>query len=206
VAIPRFLAKQFALPHGLLGGLVGQLMARINEPTTAALIDRLAPALDQAEAVLEIGYGPGVGIALVAQRLRAVGRVSGIDPSAVMLSQAGGRVRRYAERVELRQGVAECLPWSDHTFDAVFSANSAQLWPQLEQAVRETARVLKPSGQLGLALHQRAVRADGTFVDKAFFEALNKTLIAAGYQNLRAEQAPVRGGYATFVIATASDQ
>jgi hypothetical protein len=61
MALPRFLAKQFALPQGLLGGLVGQLMARINEPTTAALIDRLAPALDEAETVLEIGYGPGLG-------------------------------------------------------------------------------------------------------------------------------------------------
>lgn len=61
MALPRFLAKQFALPQGLLGGLVGQLMARINKPTTAALIDRLAPALDEAEAVLEIGYGPGLG-------------------------------------------------------------------------------------------------------------------------------------------------
>jgi ubiquinone/menaquinone biosynthesis C-methylase UbiE len=123
-----------------------------------------------------------------------------------MFSQASGRVRRYAERVELRQGVAESLTWPDHTFDAAFSANSAQLWPQLEQAVRETARVLKPPGQLGLALHQRTVRPDGTFVDKAFFEALDRTLIAVGYQNLRAEQAPVRGGYATFVVATAPDR
>lgn len=74
------------------------------------------------------------------------------------------------------------------------------------QLGRETARVLKPSGQLSLALHQRAVRPDGTFVDKAFFEALDRTLIAVGYQNLRTEQAPVRGGYTTFVVATAPDR
>lgn len=121
-----------------------------------------------------------------------------------MLSQAGRRARPFADRVELCEGGAESLPWPPHTFDVVFSVNSAQVWPQLQLSARETARVLTPSGRLGLALHQRAVRPDGSFVDAVFLDELERALTSAGYENVHTDRVTVRGGYATLIVATAA--
>lgn len=150
MAIPRFLARQFGLPRGLLGEMVGRMMARTNASATFSLIDRLG--LDGVETVLEIGYGPGIGIARLAQRLPA-GHVCGIDPSPVMRNQAARRTKAHRDRVDLQIGTVTSLPWPNSTFDAVCSANSAQLWDPLDAATAEIARVLKPSGRLALALH-----------------------------------------------------
>lgn len=200
MAIRRVMARQFAEPHGPLGRAAGALMARTNAQTTAKLIDRVALRGD--ETVLEIGYGPGIGIELLAQRV-TTGHVSGIDPSPIMRDQATSRCRAYHEHVELRTGTVTQLPWAAATFDAALSANSAQLWDPLEQAIREIARVLKPSARLALALHQRAVKPDGTFVDQPFFDALDQALEAAGFEPIEREKLAVRGGYATFIDATA---
>jgi len=198
VAIPRFLARQFALPHGVLGALVGRFMARSNAGLTFALIDRLT--LGGGEAVLEIGYGPGAGITRLARRLPS-GRVCGIDPSPVMRTQADRHSRAQVGRVDLQIGTAASLPWPPEMFDAVCATNSAQLWDPLEAAAHEIARVLKPSGQLALALHQRAVRPDGTFVDTLFFDRLDHALTAAGFQEVQSEQHSTPGGHATFISA-----
>lgn len=203
MAIPRFLARQFGLPGGLLGELVGRMMARTNAPATRLLIDRLG--LDGVETVLEIGYGPGIGIARLAQRLPA-GRVFGIDPSPVMRSQAARRSSAHRDRVDLQIGTVTSLPWPPSTFDAVCSANSAQLWDPLDAATAEIARVLKPSGLLALALHQRAVRPDGTFVDEAFFGRLEQALAKAEFQNVRTERLTTRGGFVTLVNARRFDK
>lgn len=205
MAMPRFLATQFGLPRGALGRLVGRLMARTNEQTTRALVDRLDAELGASDAVLEIGFGPGVGITRLAERL-ATGQVCGIDPSAVMLAQARERARPFAARVDLREGSSDSLPWPEDTFDVVLSTNSVQLWSHLAQSVGEAARVLKPSGHLGLALHQRAVRFDGTFVDAAFLGELDRVLTATGFEDVRTGRVTVRGGYATLIDAAAPGQ
>lgn len=153
--------------------------------------------------MLEIGYGPGIGIALLAQRLPA-GRVFGIDPSRVMRSQADRRSKTHRDRVDLQIGTVTSLPWPNSTFDAVCSANSAQLWDPLEEATAEIARVLKPSGRLALALHQRAVRSDGPFVDEAFSARLDQALTEADFQDVRTERLLTRGGI--LVTAHRSDK
>ncbi len=203
LAVPRLIARQFALPQRPLGRLVGALMARTNAQTTAVLVEQLKLRGD--ETGLEIGYGPGIGIELLARQL-TTGRIGGIDSSPVMRNQAIRRCRAYVDRVDPRLGTATELPWSAGTFDAVSSANSAQLWDGLEPAAREIAGALKPSGQLALALHQRAVRPDGTFVDAAFLYALDQALAVAGLQPVRSEQLPARGGRATIVKAAAPGQ
>ena len=83
--------NQFALPHGAMGAVVGWSMAAINSDMERCAVDALG--LRGTESALEIGFGPGVGVARLARRLRG-GRVAGIDPSVVMVTEASRRNRR----------------------------------------------------------------------------------------------------------------
>src|SRR5207244_1913147 len=144
--------NQFALPHGRIGHVVGWLMAVLNADMEKRAIQGLA--LRDTDRVLEIGFGPGVGIGRLLRRLTN-GSVAGVDPSAVMVAQARRRNRRASRdgRVELREGIASSLPWPDQRFDGVLSVNNVQEWPSLRVDLAEVYRVLKPAGRLSIAVH-----------------------------------------------------
>lgn len=156
---------QFALPLGLPGWLAGWVLVKMGRYSglNAEAIGVLAPA--GRERVLEIGFGPGEAIRALAERLPG-GHVAGVDPSPVMLARARrrNRVAVSAGRVDLRQGMAEHLPWPDASFEAVISVNSAQLWTPLGAGIDEIRRVLAPDGRVVLALHQHCVSRDGNSV------------------------------------------
>jgi len=116
-----------------------------------ALVDELevaavAPWLPGA-AVLEIGCGTG----LVARRLEAAGaaRVVGVDLSLGMLRKAEGR------RVIRVQGSASSLPFRDAAFDLVCSFKVLPHVPDLDAALSEARRVVRPGGVLALELYNR---------------------------------------------------
>lgn len=144
----------FGLPVGFLGALAGWIMGRTgqghNEWAVAGLHVR------PGDSVLEIGFGPGVGIGLLAQRATS-GFVAGVDPSPVMLRQARKRnaAAVQAGRVDLREGSASALPFGDRRFDRVLSVNNIMMWPDLPESLGEVYRVLKPGGMVGIALNPR---------------------------------------------------
>jgi SAM-dependent methyltransferase len=86
--IGRFIASQFRKPSGMLGRLIGNGMARGNEPEARWTIDLLNIQPDSR--VLEIGFGPGVAIEYAAQQA-VQGHVSGIDYSETMVQVARKR-------------------------------------------------------------------------------------------------------------------
>jgi SAM-dependent methyltransferase len=65
--------------------------------------------------VLEVGFGPGLGIELAAG-LTSTGYVAGVDPSNEMIAQATARNEDAikARRVDLRLGSAGSLPFEDN--------------------------------------------------------------------------------------------
>jgi ubiquinone/menaquinone biosynthesis C-methylase UbiE len=99
--------------------------------------------------VLEIGFGPGVSLAYLAQQAQ---QVIGVDVSGVMVQQARKRNAQAiaAGRVELHQASAERLPLAAASYDKVLSINSIQIWPDPAAGLREVRRVLKPGGRLAL--------------------------------------------------------
>lgn len=104
--------------------------------------------------VLEVGYGPGGLIELLATRSPAT-KICGVDPSAVMQRSASRRNRRAiaSGRVELRLGSASDTGLPDAAFDRVVSVHTVALWPDLDAGLRELRRVTRPDGILVLAWH-----------------------------------------------------
>jgi SAM-dependent methyltransferase len=120
------LVRMFGRPGGVLGRLGGLIMARTNRECAVWVIELLDVGPD--ENVLEVGFGPGVGIQLLAKRA-AAGYVAGIDPSVEMVAQASARNAEAIKRgrVDLRLGSAASLPFADDTFDKAVAINSMQL-------------------------------------------------------------------------------
>jgi SAM-dependent methyltransferase len=101
--------------------------------------------------VLDLGAGTGLGTRTVA----ALGHeVVALDPSAGMLAalDAASLASEVRARIQTRVGPAEALDDPDESFDAA-TAFQAWHWFDADQAARETARVLRPGGWLGLAWH-----------------------------------------------------
>jgi ubiquinone/menaquinone biosynthesis C-methylase UbiE len=147
---PEFVARQSACPSGLLGRLVGRVMARETAAVNEAAVELLE--LRPTDHVLEVGFGHGATIARVAAAVSG-GLVAGVDPSEEMCWMAARRNRSaiQAGQVELRRATAEALPYPDAAFDKVLAVHTVYFWANLAPPLREIARVLKSSGRLVLA-------------------------------------------------------
>ncbi|ALS66432.1 class I SAM-dependent methyltransferase [Pandoraea apista] len=96
--------------------------------------------------VLDLGCGAGHVSFFTAPH---VARVVAYDLSADMLGVvAGEAAKRGLTNVDTQLGAAESLPFSDASFDLVFSRYSAHHWADVGAALREMRRVLKPGGRV----------------------------------------------------------
>lgn len=145
----RLLMHMFGRPKGFLGRLGGFIMANVNRDTAAQIVKLLD--VQPSDKVLEVGFGPGVGIQLLLERITG-GWVAGVDQSQEMVRQASTRNANALRsgRVDLRYGSAERLPFADETFDKVLAINSMQVWADADTGLREIRRVLKPGGNVAL--------------------------------------------------------
>jgi ubiquinone/menaquinone biosynthesis C-methylase UbiE len=141
----------FRVPSGPLGRLAGWFMGR-DDRAHRELVDVLAPR--PGARTCEIGFGLGQLLALLTGRDPAA-QVCGVDPSTVMLEQARRRLgsASAAQRADLRLGVAGALPFPDEHVDHVVAVNSVALWPDLQAALLDARRVLRPGGTLLIAWH-----------------------------------------------------
>ena len=107
----------------------------------------LAPALVEAAGVrdgmrvVDVGCGPGGLTDVLAGRV-GEDRVAAIDPAPQFVAACGAR----HPAADVREGVAETLPWHDDTFDAALSCLVIGFMRDADQGVRVMARVTRPGG------------------------------------------------------------
>ena len=145
-------------PQGLVGRVFSVLMEAMNEPAYARAVEAIAPA--PGWRILEIGFGTGRLAELLARSAADV-RVAGVDPTPDMVRRACTRrsLRELGDRMDLRDGSADDLPWPDRSFDAAVAAHSFQFWPNPEASLQAIGHKLEPGGRLVLVLRDHARRA-----------------------------------------------
>lgn len=146
---PQFIAEHARNARGLLGRLIAFIMARETWRQNLRVMDALR--IEPADHVLDIGCGHGRSLTELAARAPR-GRISGVDPSQLMVEIATQRSRSLIEavRVEVVLSGVESLPFPDDAFDKAQCVHVLYFWADLERPLREIARVLKPGGRLGL--------------------------------------------------------
>jgi arsenite methyltransferase len=151
----RFLAasaRQLGHPDGWRGRLVARALNRGNRSTIEAAVE--ASGASAGQQVADVGFGGGVGLRMLLDRVGPTGCVHGVDVSTTMVAQAR---RTYAAEcvagtLTLAVGSMLDLPLGDDSLDAAITVNTVYFLEDVDPALREFARVLRPGGRLVIGI------------------------------------------------------
>jgi demethylmenaquinone methyltransferase / 2-methoxy-6-polyprenyl-1,4-benzoquinol methylase len=112
------------------------------------LVSRIPP---DAHRALDVASGTAA-VAIGLARAEPARTIVGIDQSAEMLAAGRERATRagLADRIELREGRAEDLPFGDAEFDAVSFTYLLRYVDDVPATLRELARVVRPGGTVAM--------------------------------------------------------
>jgi ubiquinone/menaquinone biosynthesis C-methylase UbiE len=141
------IGRQLQRPSGLSGRLTGALMRMVNAKPNRMAVEALR--VEPQDVVLELGFGPGHAIAMLAAQAKT-GLVYGVDQSPVMLEQAQTRNRHAidAGRVFLYEAPFERLPFWQASVDKILAVNVIYFWHDVPAVLQEIRRVLRPGGRI----------------------------------------------------------
>jgi ubiquinone/menaquinone biosynthesis C-methylase UbiE len=103
--------------------------------------------------VLEIGIGPGLNLPFYGPGVK---QIIGIEPSSKLLKLARNARRGSTSTLQLIEGTAEAIPIDDASIDTVVTTWTMCSIPNVDAALTEMRRVLKPHGHLLFIEHGRA--------------------------------------------------
>ena len=127
--------------YTLLAPLYDTVVERASQEARRRSLERLRPGLQRV-------LLPGVGSGLDIPWLPRGSHYAALDLTPAMLERAGRRAREAGLDMELEVGDAGQLPYRDHSFDGVVLHLILAVVPHPHQVLRETARVLRPGGQV----------------------------------------------------------
>ena len=94
--------------------------------------------------VLEIGFGTGLNLPYYPEK---IDKLTTVDPNPGMKKLAEKRIKQSSITVDIRLLNGESLPMEDNRFDCVVSTWTLCSIIQVERAIAEIYRVLKPGGK-----------------------------------------------------------
>jgi demethylmenaquinone methyltransferase/2-methoxy-6-polyprenyl-1,4-benzoquinol methylase len=116
--------------------------------------------------VLDVGFGTGLVAREALTLIGPQGKLTGVDPSAGMMSQAG------LAGVELVNGIAEALPRPDASCDFLSMGYALRHISDVAAAFGEFHRVLRPGGRLLVLEITKPRGALATRLLKAYMRAV----------------------------------
>ncbi len=102
--------------------------------------------------LLEIGCGLGTDLL---QFAKGGAEVTGVDLTTASIDLVKKRFALYGLPVRAQVGDAERLPFSDASFDVVYSFGVLHHTPNTRKTIDEVYRVLKPGGRIIIMLYHR---------------------------------------------------
>jgi arsenite methyltransferase len=193
----RFLAasaRQLGHPDGWRGRLVARALNRGNRSTIEAAVE--ASGASAGQQVADVGFGGGVGLRMLLDRVGPTGCVHGVDVSTTMVAQAR---RTYAAEcaagtLTLAVGSMLDLPLGDDSLDAAITVNTVYFLEDVDPALREFARVLRPGGRLVIGIGDPDAMARMPVTTHGFrlrsVADLLDAMGAAGFVQARADRLP----------------
>lgn len=159
--------------------------------------------------VLEIGFGTGLNLAYYPE---SVSTLTVIDPNPGMAAIAQPRLAETPLSVTSQALRGEALSMADNTFDWVVSTWTLCSIENVDQALSEIHRVLKPGGKLAFIEHglssdtdlqvwqhrvtplQKRI-ADGCHLDRAISDLIENYLTVNSLKTFYSPSLPKIGGY-----------
>ena len=182
--LKKKLIAQFGNPQGVLGNLVGLILAIKNDERSDFAVEELSP--QPGDKILEIGFGSGVTINKIFNKCDDV-FVGGIDISEVMVKQAIERNKEYIidGKVRIQKGSVEKIPFGNDFFHKVLGINVSLFFPDPDKNFKEIKRVLKPGGVLQILFQPRMAKTKNEVIIKA--GRLEKQVREAGFEEINVD-------------------
>ena len=127
-----------------------------------------AAQIRSGDRVLDVACGTGVLAREARLHVGENGFVAGIDATPGMLAVAN----RLAPTIEWREGLAESLPYESESFDAVISQFGLMFFQDRAAALTEMYRVLRPGGQVAVAVWESLENSEAYPTEVALLERL----------------------------------
>ena len=148
------LESQFRDPVGEDGRTVLERMNEHHVPLWTFCLEHLPRSIDGS--VLDVGCGGGGFLSRLSGRY-PYAMLFGVDISEEALTMTAEVNRDVVDGggLELRRASVDDLPFDDGSFDMVTAMETYFFWPDLEEGLREVARVLSPGGVLAIGSELR---------------------------------------------------
>ncbi len=178
---------QFRKPSGFFGKIVSSLMIKGNRPAYNTLL--LDMDVRSGEKILEIGYGPGIGIHLLATAVNC--QIYGVDFSELMHKKASKRNKQFIEKnqVNLLYGDFVETPINAEGFDKIFCLNVLYFWEDLNPPFVKIRSLLKDGAAFYFYMAKKEDLSKLKFTDDSVFnkytiEEVTEALNNAGFRSV----------------------
>ncbi|HLN72008.1 MAG TPA: class I SAM-dependent methyltransferase [Prolixibacteraceae bacterium] len=179
------LGRQLRKPSGFFGKIVSRMMNARNRKFYQRIISDLD--IQSGDRIYEIGYGPGLGIEMIAQS-RNDCTISGIDFSELMVRSATKRNKRFidAGRVDLKYGDLLTADTAKERYDKIFCVNVIYFWNDLKSVFSKIYSMLGERGAFCIFMTAAEDMETGFAVDfkKYSMDEVEKALKEAGFKGV----------------------
>ncbi|MBL1410059.1 class I SAM-dependent methyltransferase [Sphingobacterium faecale] len=139
--------RMFVVPDGNWGEKGAAMM--VDKGDTMAIKAVALLDLTKKDRVIEIGFGPGIALEVLA-KIVTDGSVVGIDPSDLMHRLAAERNIEAINKgkIALFKGTVSHLPFDDNSFNGALAMDNMHFWNDPLNGLKELKRVLLPGSKL----------------------------------------------------------
>ena len=180
--LKNFIAAQFKKPSGLFGLFSSNIMIKGNKDKYEKLIKELD--LQPHDNLLEIGYGPGVGINMIAKEFPSC-TIHGIDFSHLMFKKATKYNKPYLDNnsVFLQYGDFLKTPIVSKEYDKIFCLNVVYFWDELQTPLKKVLTLLNTGGAfyIYMATRETLEKTPNNVFNKYSIEQMVEALKSAGF-------------------------